>query len=365
MNDVKPSRYPLSGALVLIFALVLTGCIQFPSAQDSGQGTAQNSGQDPGQASPQAEPSATPQQEPQPNPFPTPETVPETARATDPFTRGRESAPEEPSPNCLTGAEAACRDAAFEQAPQGAAPPRSGMSEQTTVESLDQYLNRIIADLDKKWDAWFLAQGFQQPHLNYELVLSGEQPYRSLCPSQGGGALIVNDSHPNAYYCPNDPYGNTGSINNGTMILPATTMQQMWTGQIFQKQSQYPGDFAAATLVAHEYGHHIQDELWIQWHAYYPNYDYSFAGSDLEAIADCFAGNWMASTYYDATLKPGDYEEAIAALQAIGAEQPGGSHPVAQERKAAILLGYNGNSSYGPGDPYACINAYWQPEPMG
>lgn len=352
VNDVRNSRHVFSAVCVLIIVFFLVGCVQFPVAREDGQ--------EPRQPSQLPTVSATAQASPQTSS--SAEAVPSDGADA----RGQIQAvtPEIPSTECLSGNEDSCRGTAFEQAPQSAAPPLSGMQQQASEETLDQYLNRIITDLDEKWDAWFLNQGFQQPQLYYELVLRGEDPVVSQCEMEGV-PLVVDDFHPNAYYCSLDPYGPISASNNGTMILPATTMQQMWTGNVFRKQSQYPGDFAAATLVAHEYGHHVQDELEIQWRAFYPNYDYIFTGSNKEAIADCFAGNWMASTYYDGTLKPGDYEEGIAALEALGQPQPGGSHPSAEERRAAILLGYNGNSQFGPGDPYACISAYWNPQPTG
>ena len=74
-----------------------------------------------------------------------------------------------------------------------------------------------------------------------------------------------------------------------------------------------PGDFAAAYVIAHEIGHHIQSELGIEedirrkqqedpGHA-------NVYSVQLELQADCFAGVWARSTYDRGLLDPGDIEE--------------------------------------------------------
>lgn len=61
----------------------------------------------------------------------------------------------------------------------------------------------------------------------------------------------------------------------------------------------------------------------------------------------CFAGVWMTTAYFDGVLEPGDVGEAIAALNAVGAVEPGSTHPTSAEREAALMLGYLGASGQG------------------
>lgn len=90
-----------------------------------------------------------------------------------------------------------------------------------------------------------------------------------------------------------------------------------------EQQLGFSGDFAFAYVMAHEYGHHIQNLLGI-------NDQVTQAGrgasqeevNDLsvrtELQADCFAGAWAKSAYEDERLEAGDFEEAIEAAQAVG-----------------------------------------------
>ncbi len=83
------------------------------------------------------------------------------------------------------------------------------------------------------------------------------------------------------------------------------------------------GDFAEAYVMAHEIGHHVQNELGVmddvrdiqQAHPESAN-DYSVR---LELQADCFAGVWAYSIYQrEDVLEPGDVEEALNAAGAVG-----------------------------------------------
>ena len=78
------------------------------------------------------------------------------------------------------------------------------------------------------------------------------------------------------------------------------------------------GDFADAYVVAHEIGHHVQNQLGL--------FDrVSRAGRDnptsvrIELQADCYAGVWGANANRERRLiEPGDFEEGLRAAAAIG-----------------------------------------------
>jgi predicted metalloprotease len=129
----------------------------------------------------------------------------------------------------------------------------------------------------------------------------------------------------------------------------------MWEGDIFDRPSARIGDFAAAVVVAHEFGHHVVDEISQGVRVPPPQ------GKDSELIADCFAGAWAASVYHQGLLEEGDVEEAVAALEVIGdvgvSEYPHGTGP---ERVDAFVAGYAGiEGQTGPGDPVSCFRLYW------
>ncbi|MEO8617976.1 MAG: neutral zinc metallopeptidase [Sphingomicrobium sp.] len=86
-----------------------------------------------------------------------------------------------------------------------------------------------------------------------------------------------------------------------------------------------PGDFAAAYVIAHEVGHHIQDLEGTLDRARTAQARSSEVASNqvqvgVELQADCYAGVW-AATARDAQgsiLEPGDIEEGMRAAEAIG-----------------------------------------------
>lgn len=259
--------------------------------------------------------------------------------------------PEFSADSCVQSANADCLEP-LEEAPLGASPPQSEVTETAYPYTVRSYIEWVIGDLHTKWNGWFIRNNFVESQVRYKIIFETDPPHVMNCT---GGPPAVPHDYPNAYYCDSDPVrAARGTIENGLMIFPVTTMQRMWTGEVLGKPSKTAGDFAAAIIVAHEYGHSVQDELAIQWGQYYPGQLRPFTGSNQEAIADCFAGVWMNATYYEGVLEPGDFDEAVAALNAVGAPQPGSSHPTAPERDAALKAGYN------TGDPIHCVDTYWK-----
>jgi len=112
------------------------------------------------------------------------------------------------------------------------------------------------------------------------------------------------------FYCPRDQkvYLDTSFFRD---------MQQRYGGG---------GDFAYAYVIAHEVGHHIEDQLGILGKAQAAE---QRAGNRtqanqisvrIELMADCLAGVWAANASSDKyrIVQPGDVEKAIATAQAIG-----------------------------------------------
>lgn len=203
----------------------------------------------------------------------------------------------------------------------------------------EAYLTGVLANVDGAWTNWFINTGRSEPLVSYDVVTPTEPGWQSSC----GGIEVVSDT-PNAYYCSSDTLQQGFT---GTIYLPASTMLKMWSGDILGRQSQQAGDFAAAIIAAHEFGHHVQDELSYQNNWAPPN------GKYKELISDCFAANWAADFYYQGNLQAGDFEEAISALEAIGDYNyfSPDHHGTPKERMAAFELGYHGVQGGTPGDP--------------
>jgi uncharacterized protein len=83
-----------------------------------------------------------------------------------------------------------------------------------------------------------------------------------------------------------------------------------------------PGDFAQAYVIAHEFGHHVQNLLAIDDQVrreQHQNPDESNELSvRLELQADCLAGVWGHSAYQQRLLESGDLEEGLDAAAAVG-----------------------------------------------
>jgi predicted metalloprotease len=83
-----------------------------------------------------------------------------------------------------------------------------------------------------------------------------------------------------------------------------------------------PGDFAAAYVLAHEIGHHVQNLLGVSDQVHRAQQggrgDANQLSVRLELQADCYAGVWAHSAAQRQMLDPGDVEEGLAAAAAVG-----------------------------------------------
>jgi predicted metalloprotease len=102
-----------------------------------------------------------------------------------------------------------------------------------------------------------------------------------------------------------------------------------------------PGEFAQAYVVAHEFGHHVQNLLGTNARVGRDRAGASSASVALELQADCYAGIWGHAASQQGRfqagkveLEPGDAEAALNAAAAIGddrLQRMGGGH-VSPER---------------------------------
>jgi len=83
-----------------------------------------------------------------------------------------------------------------------------------------------------------------------------------------------------------------------------------------------PGDFAWAYVIAHEVGHHVQEQLGTsqevdRMRRENPS-DANALSVRLELQADCYAGVWAHTVFAAGDLEKGDVREAIRAAGAVG-----------------------------------------------
>jgi hypothetical protein len=92
------------------------------------------------------------------------------------------------------------------------------------------------------------------------------------------------------------------------------------------RRFQAPGDFAAAYVIAHEVGHHVQNLEGTLDQAQRAQQSLGKAEGNrvqvgVELQADCYAGVWAANARTaqgQPILEPGDVEEGMRAAEAIG-----------------------------------------------
>jgi predicted metalloprotease len=125
------------------------------------------------------------------------------------------------------------------------------------------------------------------------------------------------------------------------------------------------GDFAQAYVLAHEVGHHVQQQTGIEAEVRRLQQE---AGDEaqvnglsvkMELQADCLAGVWAQAVYEQGDLEPGDIDEGLRAASSVGDDriQAGAgmavnpetwTHGSAEQRTQWFRAGYDS------GNPSAC-----------
>ena len=158
-----------------------------------------------------------------------------------------------------------------------------------------QFVDFVQGDAQDFWTQQFQAAG--RPYQRAKVVLFSNQV-------QSGCGLASSATGP--FYCPLDQkvYLDLGFFNELNQRFKA------------------PGDFAQAYVIAHELGHHVQQELGIEQKVRQESQanpdDANELSVRLELQADCLAGVWARSTYDRGILENGDLQEGLTAAAAVG-----------------------------------------------
>jgi predicted metalloprotease len=190
--------------------------------------------------------------------------------------------------------------------------------------TMADFLTEVVNDVDGMWTDR-LADAGDRPQVRFQWTAPG-QSVTSPCTPKG-----TNDK--TAEYCSADD----------TIYFSQQMAVDLWKGTFTGSagvSQQNGGDFAVAVAVAHEFGHNLQAELGL-----------TGTTVQLEDHADCLAGVWANAAYYQGILDPGDADEAVDVMQAIGSRQ-GSEHGTPDERVQAYLLGWNN------GDAATCTATY-------
>jgi predicted metalloprotease len=173
--------------------------------------------------------------------------------------------------------------------------PASGTST-ADEDQLVNFVSVVVKDTETYWGDYFESIGrtYQPP----KVVLFSQA-------TQSGCGVAQTASGP--FYCPNDKQ----------IYLDLAFYQQL------RNQFHAAGDFAQAYVIAHEVGHHVQDEL-----GTLAKYDRQMQSADqttantisvrIELQADCYAGVWANYEGRQNYLDNGDTQEAMNAANQIG-----------------------------------------------
>ncbi|QEQ96871.1 neutral zinc metallopeptidase [Neptunomonas concharum] len=174
--------------------------------------------------------------------------------------------------------------------------PNSRSSPAPNDEMAD-FVSVVLADTEDTWIPLFQQMGkqYQQPRL----VLF-RNSVRSAC------GLAQSAMGP--FYCPAD--------------------QKVYIDLSFYDELKHafgaPGDFAQAYVIAHEVGHHVQQQFGIlqkvhQMQQGMPKVQANALSVKLELQADCLAGIWAHhANRVRQVVEPGDIDEAMNAASKIG-----------------------------------------------
>ena len=159
-----------------------------------------------------------------------------------------------------------------------------------------EFVARVLGDTEDVWGGIFQQMGtrYQPPKL-------------TLYHGQIASACGFSSAAAGPFYCPGDR----------KVYLDLTFFQEL------SQRFGAPGDFARAYVIAHEIGHHVQNQLGLMEAAQQKMANASERSRNdmsvrLELQADCLAGVWGHSSMQRNIIDAKDVESGMAAAAAVG-----------------------------------------------
>jgi predicted metalloprotease len=206
-----------------------------------------------------------------------------------------------------------------------------GQPADTATNATDQFVARVLETTERTWSDIFARSGQDYP-----------EPTLVLFSGVGQSGCGTAQSAVGPFYCPADR----------KIYLDTSFFDEL--GRRFGA----PGDFAAAYVIAHEVGHHVQTVTGIsdevrRMQSRASEREANAAQVRMELQADCYAGLWGHANAE--RLEPGDVEEAMRAAQSIGDDtlqrQSQGrvvpdsfTHGTSEQRMRWFMTGYQSGS---------------------
>ena len=197
-----------------------------------------------------------------------------------------------------------------------------------------EFVRMLTAENEETWNKVFNQNGIR---FTPAKVVMFENTSRSGC----GTA----QSEMGPFYCPQDQ---------------TIYMDMSFFNELQQKFGAKVGQFTVAYVLAHEYGHHIQNLLGtlaktnnLRQSGRYPETELNKVSVATELQADFYAGVWAKQTENrEKFLEPGDIQEAMSAAAAVGDDniqeraqgyvnQESFTHGSSAQREEWFMKGYN------------------------
>ena len=235
------------------------------------------------------------------------------------------------------GGPAPQQQTAPRSAPPGYGPQTAPSAPAAPATPEKQLSKKVLGDTEDVWTALFKAMGSRY-----------EPPTLVLFRGRANSACGMASAAVGPFYCPGDR----------KLYLDTAFFDEL------SRRFGAPGDFAQAYVIAHEVGHHVQNQFGTmrQFDAQSQRMDERSRNAlsvRLELQADCYAGVWGFFAQKRNLLEPGDLEEGMRAAAAVGDDQiqkrtqgyvvpDGFTHGTAQQRQRWFKTGLES------GDPRSC-----------
>jgi len=225
------------------------------------------------------------------------------------------------------GSDSGLSPGGFDPGPAAGSGAQAGDPEDTVFE----FTKFVAKDTQDTWTKLFASSDKQYPRAPVVIFSTATQSGCGTASSQTG-----------PFYCPAD----------NKVYLDLSFFNEL------SRRFGAPGDFAAAYVIAHEVGHHVQSVLGIDAEVRRKQRDDPDNANlylvRLELQADCFAGVWARSTYDRGLLESGDLEEGVGAAAAVGDDRLGARSREQWTHGSSALREQWFKTGFDSGDPGDC-----------
>jgi predicted metalloprotease len=175
-------------------------------------------------------------------------------------------------------------------------PAPSQYVESEEENELAEFASVVLAETETVWDYLFEKEGLQY---QYPSLVLYKDSVQSAC---GNATSAVGP-----FYCPGD----------NSVYIDLSFYEEL------KQNFKAPGDFAFAYVIAHEVGHHVQNQLGItdqvmRLRSRLSEKEFNQYMVRLELQADYYSGVWAHYVERANLLERGDFQEALNAASAVG-----------------------------------------------